>query len=537
MNTKYIFVTGGVVSGLGKGITTAALGCLLKAGGFKVSTMKFDPYINIDPGVMSPSQHGEVFVTDDGAETDLDVGHYERFTDENLTINANISVGKIYWEVLEKERSGVFKGDTVQVIPHITDAIKGKIHLAQKDQKADIVICEVGGTVGDIESLPVLEAIRQMSRDVGRDNVLYIHVTLIPYLSKANEMKSKATQHSVKELLSLGISPDIIVCRTERPIPDDMKDKIALFCNVDKECVIQNIDCESTYEIPLLFEQQNLYSLVCNSLKLPQTEPNLEDWIKLNDKMKKSKKTVEIALVGKYDLHDAYKSVVEALKHAEIAQDVHIKIKWVCAEKVDATSAPKLFKGVKGIIAPAGFGERGTLGIINAVRYARENKIPFFGLCLGFQCAAIEFARNVVGLADADSAEYHENSTVPLRTPIMQKNPEQRSVSALGGTLRRGARPIKLVKDSIVGEAYAEELVYERFRHRYEFNNYYRDDMEAKGLILSGFSADERSVEILELPRTIHPWFVATQFHAEFKSRPNRPHPLFLAFVGACIGL
>jgi len=531
MSTKYIFVTGGVVSGLGKGITTAALGCLLKAGGFKVSTMKFDPYINIDPGVMSPSQHGEVFVTDDGAETDLDVGHYERFTDENLTAKANISVGKIYWDVLNKERNGDYGGNTVQVIPHITDAIKKKIYLAEHDQRSDIVICEVGGTVGDIESLPIIEAIRQISREAGRDNVLYIHVTLIPYLSKSGEMKSKATQHSVKELLSLGIQPDIIVCRTEHKLPEDMKDKIALFCNVNKECVIQNIDCDSIYEVPLLFEKENLYSLVCNRLKLPQSTPDLSDWNALNERMKSAEKCVEIALVGKYDLHDAYLSVAEALKHASISHSVNLKIRWVCSEWLESNAASQFLSGVKGIIAPAGFGKRGTLGIINAVQYARENKIPFLGLCLGFQCAAIEFARNVAGLADADSMEYEPET----QTPIMQLNPEQRSISALGGTLLRGARPIKLLKDTTISNIYNEEIIYERFRHRYEFNNYYREELAAKGLVFSGVSADERSVEVIELPKNIHPWFVATQYHAEFKSRPNRPHPLFLGFVQACI--
>ena len=537
MNTKYIFVTGGVVSGLGKGITTAALGCLLKAGGFNVATMKFDPYINIDPGVMSPSQHGEVFVTDDGAECDLDVGHYERFTDENLSANSNISVGKIYWEVLNRERKGDFGGDTVQVIPHITDAIKEKIVRAGNDHRADIVICEIGGTVGDIECLPVLEAIRQFARDAGRENVLYTHVTLIPFLAKAGEMKSKATQHSAKQLLSHGIQPDIIICRTEQHIPTDVRNKIALFCNVSNDCVIQNIDCDSTYEVPLLFESENLFSLVCNKLRLNQPTLDMSAWVNLNERRKNITKTIEIALVGKYGghLNDAYLSVAESMKHAGIAAGVNIKLRVISSDlletKTPETAAAKLFAGVKGIVASSGFGVRGTKGIINAICYARENKVPFFGLHLGFQCALVEFAQNVAGLTNADSIEYQPETD----TPLFQLNHEQGQVTELGGTLRRGARPIKLAKDSIVYREYGEELIYERFRHRYEFNNYYRTELTDKGLVFSGFSADERSVEVIELPQSTHPWFVATQYHAEFKSRPNRPHPLFLGFVQACI--
>jgi CTP synthase len=532
MTTKYIFVTGGVVSGLGKGITTAALGCLLKARGLKITAMKFDPYINIDPGVMSPSQHGEVFVTDDGAETDLDVGHYERFTNMNLTSNSNISVGKVYWEVLSKEREGLFGGDTVQVIPHITDVIKEKIMHEKQDQRSDIIICEVGGTVGDIESLPVLEAIRQMAVEAGRDNVLYIHVTLIPYLSKAGELKSKATQHSVKELLSIGIQPDIIVCRTEQNIPKDMKDKIALFCNLNKDCVIQNIDCDSTYDVPLLFEDQNLSALVCDKLKIPCGELNLTDWINLTERMKYITGGVEIAVVGKYVEHDAYLSVAEALRSAGIAHGVNVRINWVNSEDLENdVPAEKLFKNSKGIIAPAGFGERGTRGIINAIHYAREARIPFFGLCLGFQCAVIEYARNAANLDDADTTEY----TPETKTPLVHLIPELRAAKALGGTMRRGARPCKLAKDTIVHDAYKEELIYERFRHRYEFNNYYRDELASKGLVFSGYSADERSAVVVELPRDKHPWFVATQYHAEFKSRPNKPHPLFLNFIEAVL--
>ena len=532
MDTKYIFVTGGVVSGLGKGITAASLGRLLKARGYKVTIQKFDPYINIDPGTMSPYQHGEVFVTDDGAETDLDIGHYERFIDENLTVNNNITTGKIYWSVLNKERKGEYLGATVQVIPHITNEIKERVYRAGKTTQSDIVITEIGGTVGDIESEPFLEAIRQVSHEVSKDNVLYIHVTLIPYLAKSGEMKTKPTQHSVKQLLSIGIQPDIIVCRTENEISKEAKEKLALFCNVDKDCVIQNIDCNSLYEVPLLLEEENLANIVCKKLSIENKEPDLSDWCDVVEKQKNLKDTVTVGLVGKYvELHDAYISIVESLNHAGIHTGTNVKIKWINAEELENNNNIELLSDVDAILVPGGFGERGVEGKIMAIKYARENKIPFLGICLGMQCTVIEFARNVLGLKDAHTSEIDPNTSAP----VIDLMPEQKDIDGLGGTMRLGAYPCKLSKDTLSFDAYKEELIYERHRHRYEFNNEYRNAMIEKGLVIAGVSPDEKLVEIVELKKELHPWFIGAQFHPELKSRPNRPHQLFRDFVQATI--
>ena len=532
MQTKYIFVTGGIVSGLGKGITAASLGRLLKARGYKVTIQKFDPYINIDPGTMSPYQHGEVFVTDDGAETDLDLGHYERFVDENLTINNNITTGKIYWSVLNKERKGEYLGATVQVIPHITNAIKERVFRAGKTTQSDIVITEIGGTVGDIESEPFLEAIRQVSSDVGKENVLYIHVTLIPYLAKSGEMKTKPTQHSVKQLLSIGIQPDIIVCRTEHTMSREMKDKLALFCNVDKDCVMENLDCESLYEVPLLLEKENLAKIVCKKLDIKDKEPDLTDWCEVVEKQKNLDKKVTVGLVGKYvELHDAYISIVEALKHAGIHSATDVEIKWVNAVDVENDGPEAHLSDVDAILVPGGFGERGVEGKIDAVRFARENKIPFLGICLGMHCTVIEFARNVLGLKEAHTSEIKED----CKYPVIDIMPEQKDIDELGGTMRLGAYPCKLAKDTNSLDVYGEELIYERHRHRYEFNNEFRNKMIEKGLIIAGVSPNEKLVEIVELPKETHPWFVSVQFHPELKSRPNRPHPLFLGFIRSAI--
>ncbi len=528
--TKYIFVTGGVVSGLGKGITAASLGRLLKARGYKVTIQKFDPYINLDPGTMSPYQHGEVFVTEDGAETDLDLGHYERFIDENLNINSNTTTGKIYWSVLNKERKGEYLGATVQVIPHITNEIKERVYRANKVSKSDIVITEVGGTVGDIESHPFLEAIRQVSREVGKENCLYIHVTLMPYLSKGGEMKSKPTQHSVKELLSIGIQPDILVCRTEHEMSKDVKKKIALFCNVEDDCIIQNLDAGSLYEVPLMLEKEHLADVTLRKLGLKDREPDLKEWTELVERERNMTKDVNIALVGKYvELHDAYLSVVESLHHAGIYNSAKVNIKWVNAENLTDKNAAEVFSDVTGILVPGGFGDRGLEGKITAIKYARENKVPFFGICLGMQCAVIEFARDVVGYADAFTAEVKPDTT----HPVIDLMPEQKDIEDLGGTMRLGAYPCKLAKDSFAYKAYGEELVYERHRHRYEFNNLYRDEITKAGMSITGISPNEKLVEIVEVKD--HPWFVGVQFHPEFKSRPNRPHPLFRDFVAAAV--
>ncbi len=531
MQTKYIFVTGGVVSGLGKGITAASLGRLLKNRGYKVTIQKFDPYINIDPGTMSPYQHGEVFVTEDGAETDLDLGHYERFIDENLTQYSNITTGKIYWSVLNKERKGEYLGATVQVIPHITNTIKERVYRVGKSNQSDIVFTEIGGTVGDIESLPFIEAIRQVAAEVGRENVLYIHVTLIPYLKKSQEMKTKPTQHSVKELRSLGIQPDILVCRTEQELTKEMKDKMALFCNVDQDCVIQNMDAETLYEVPLMLEKEGLAEVACRKLNIDCPEPDHSEWLALVDREKHlDNKTSKIALVGKYvELHDAYISIVESLKHAGVHHGTNVDIKWVNSEFLDEKNLKAELGDVDGILVPGGFGDRGIEGKILAVQYAREQKIPFFGICLGMQCAVIEYARNVLNLKGAHSSELDPDTPYP----VIDLMPEQKDIDELGGTMRLGAYPCKVAHNSNAIDAYKDILIYERHRHRYEYNNEYREDLVNAGLKITGVSPDERLVEMVEVED--HPWFVGVQFHPEFKSRPNRVHPLFRDFVGSTI--
>jgi CTP synthase len=530
MQTKYIFVTGGVVSGLGKGITAASLGRLLKARGIRVFMQKFDPYINVDPGTMSPYQHGEVFVTDDGAETDLDLGHYERFVDENVTANSNVTTGKIYHSVISKERKGEFLGATVQVIPHITNEIKDRIFRETKSATTDVVITEIGGTVGDIESLPFLEAIRQVSTDVGRENVLYIHVTLVPYLGKSGELKTKPTQHSVKELLSIGIQPDIIVLRTEQELSKDIKDKIGLFCNISKDAVIQNLDADTLYEIPLMLEEEGLAEVVCKKLSLKCGKPDLTDWADMVARSKNLTRKVNIAIVGKYvELHDAYLSVAESLKHGGIANEAEVEIDWVSSENITEDNVKEILKDANGILVPGGFGDRGIEGKITAVRYARENKIPFFGICLGMQMAVIELARNVAGLKKANSTEFDPNSP----HPVIDIMPEQLDIEDMGGTMRLGLYPCKLEEGSISRKVYGKELIYERHRHRYEYNNFYREKLTEFGLNIIGLSPSEKLVEIVELKN--HPWFVGVQFHPEFKSRPNRPHPLFADFVRASL--
>ncbi|RAU97880.1 CTP synthase [Paenibacillus sp. YN15] len=524
--TKYIFVTGGVVSSLGKGITAASLGRLLKNRGLKVTIQKFDPYINVDPGTMSPYQHGEVFVTDDGAETDLDLGHYERFIDINLSKNSNVTTGKIYSSVITKERRGEYLGGTVQVIPHITNEIKDRVFRAGREAQSDVVITEIGGTVGDIESLPFLEAIRQIKSDIGRDNVMYIHVTLIPYLKAAGEVKTKPTQHSVKELRSIGIQPNVIVCRTEHTLSEDLKRKIGLFCDIDANAVIECIDADTLYDVPLMMREQGLDDIVVNHLKLSTNAPDMTEWEAMVQKVKQLKHTTEIAIVGKYvALHDAYLSIVEALSHAGFACDSEVKIRWVNAEDVYEHNVGELLGGVAGILVPGGFGDRGIEGKIMAIKYAREERIPFFGICLGMQVAVVEFARNVLGLDGANSSEINPTTGYP----VIDLLPEQKDIEDLGGTMRLGLYPCKIASGSLAEACYADELVYERHRHRYEFNNAYRDAMEQKGLRISGTSPDGRLVEMIELPD--HPWFLAVQFHPEFTSRPNRPQALFREFV------
>ena len=528
--TKYIFVTGGVVSSLGKGITAASLGRLLKNRGLKVTIQKFDPYINVDPGTMSPYQHGEVFVTDDGAETDLDLGHYERFIDINLTKNSNVTTGKIYSTVISKERRGEFLGATVQVIPHITNEIKERVFRAGREAGSDVVITEIGGTVGDIESLPFLEAIRQIKGDVGRDNVMYIHVTLIPYIKAAGEVKTKPTQHSVKELRSIGIQPNVIVCRTEYPMGEDLKRKIAQFCDVDQKAVIECRDASNLYEIPLNLRKEGLDDIVVSHLKLNLPEPDMTEWENLVRRIQSITGSVEIAIVGKYvALHDAYLSIVEALGHAGIDAEREVKIRWVSAEDVTPDNVDELLAGVHGVLVPGGFGDRGIEGKITAIRWAREKRVPFFGICLGMQMAVIEFARNVMGLAGANSSEIDPSTP----HPVIDLLPEQKDIEDLGGTMRLGLYPCKIVPGTLAARAYGDELIYERHRHRYEFNNEYREQIEAAGLRVSGTSPDGRLVEMIELPD--HPWFLAVQFHPEFTSRPNRPHALFREFVNAAI--
>lgn len=534
-NTKYIFVTGGVVSSLGKGITAASLGRLLKSRGYRVTIQKFDPYINIDPGTMSPYQHGEVFVTDDGAETDLDLGHYERFIDINLSKNSNTTTGKIYQSVINKERRGDYLGGTVQVIPHITNEIKERVFRVGKQDNADFVITEIGGTVGDIESLPFLEAIRQVKKDVGKNDVLYIHVTLVPYISAAGELKTKPTQHSVKELRSIGISPDIIVCRSEKPISKEMREKMAMFCDVDPDAVIQNLTARSIYEVPMLMEEQGLDTIVLRKLEMEDKPKDMQGWHDMVARiLKKYDKKVTIAVVGKYvALQDAYISITESLRHAAVANEAELDIHWVNAEEIEAddTDMDKVMAGVDGILVPGGFGNRGIEGKIKAIQYAREHKIPFFGICLGMQCAVIEFARHVCGMADANSSEFNPNST----HPVIDLMPEQIDVEDLGGTMRLGLYPCKVYPDTLTSKAYNAELIYERHRHRYEFNNAFREEIVGKGLVLGGTLPNGRLVEIVELPESEHPWFLGAQFHPEFKSRPTNPHPLFRDFVGAAV--
>lgn len=532
--TKYIFVTGGVVSGLGKGITAASLGRLLKARGYSVVMQKFDPYLNVDPGTMSPYQHGEVFVTDDGAETDLDLGHYERFIDESLSKNSNVTTGKVYKTVIERERAGGYDGKTVQVIPHITNELKSRVYALAALHKTDIVITEIGGTVGDIESTPFLEAIRQVSTEIGRENCLYIHLSLVPYIATSGEQKTKPTQHSVKELLSLGIQPDVIVCRTEKPLEDGLKDKIALFCNIPKECVIQNLDLDTLYEVPLALEEEGIAAAVCKRLGLEDKKPDLKSWTEMvsvvKELLKGGKDKVNIALVGKYvALHDAYISVAEALKHGGISNCVNVNIEWVDSELITRENVSEMLGGADGIIVPGGFGDRGVEGMIAAAEYARLNNVPYFGICLGMQVAAIEYARNVLGLEKANSSELD-----PLTPhPVIALMPDQADIKDIGGTLRLGACPCIIEKGTLAEKIYKTDEISERHRHRYEFNNEYREPMESHGLKICGKSPDGRLVEMIEIPE--HSWYIGVQFHPEFKSRPNRVHPLFGSFIKASL--
>ena len=532
MPVKYVFVTGGVVSGLGKGITAASLGRLLKARGYKVTMQKFDPYINIDPGTMNPIQHGEVFVTDDGAETDLDLGHYERFIDESLTKNSNVTTGKVYWSVLQKERRGDYGGGTVQVIPHITNEIKSRFYRNFTSDETHIAIIEVGGTVGDIESQPFLEAIRQFQHEVGHENAILIHVTLIPYLKASGELKTKPTQASVKELQGMGIQPDIIVCRSEHELDQSLKDKIALFCNVPNSHVLQNLDVEYLYEAPLAMEKENLAKVACEALHLACPEPDLKDWEAMVDALRHPNKEVKIALVGKYiALHDAYISVVEALKHGGIAEHATVNIKWVDSEELTPENADEYLGDVSGILVPGGFGSRGVEGKILAAQYAREHKVPYLGLCLGMQVAIIEFARHVCGFNDAHSVELDPNTT----HPVIALMPDQNGVEDIGGTLRLGSYPCKVTPGTKTYEAYGSELIHERHRHRFEFNNEFKQELTDAGLVIAGVCPDNGLVEIVEVKD--HPWFVASQFHPELKSRPNNPQPLFRDFVKAALAV
>ncbi|MBC8160975.1 MAG: CTP synthase [Roseiflexaceae bacterium] len=525
---KYIFVTGGVASSVGKGITVASLGRLLKARGLRVSIQKLDPYINVDPGTMSPYQHGEVFVTEDGGETDLDLGHYERFIDENLSRLSNVTTGQIYSSVIQKERRGDYLGGTIQVIPHITNEIKGRIAAAARHSHADVVICEIGGTVGDIEGLPFLEAIRQMRKDVGRDNVLYIHVTLLPHIGATDEVKTKPTQHSVMELRRVGISADIIVCRADHPITDEVREKVALFADVDVDAVIPLQTVETIYEVPLVLEEAGLGRYVVERLGIGASAPQLKDWERLVEQIKAPKRLLPIALVGKYvELKDAYLSVVEALRHAGVQQGIDVDLRWISAEQIEREGAETLLRGVYGIVVPGGFGYRGVEGKIAAAEYARANNVPYLGLCLGMQCATIAFARHVISDRDVNSTEFVPHTA----HPVIDFMPDQLDITDKGGTMRLGSYPCVLAAGSKAAAAYATEQVMERHRHRFEFNNKYRPLLERAGLVISGQSPDGRLVEIIELKN--HPWFVATQFHPEFLSRPNCPHPLFRDFVAA----
>ena len=526
---KYIFVTGGVVSGLGKGICAASLGRLLKQCGLRVRNQKFDPYLNVDPGTMSPYQHGEVFVTDDGAETDLDLGHYERFVDESLTGDSSVSSGKIFWSVLNRERQGGYLGGTVQIIPHVTDEIKRRLY-AMDDGHTDVVIAEIGGTVGDIESQPYLEAIRQVAAEQGRGNVLYIHVPLVVSIPGSGELKSKPTQHSVKELLSVGIQPDVLVCRTDSPLPEDMRRKIALFCNVSEDCVIQNLTASTLYEVPLLLEREGLCRVVCRKLGLDAGEPDMRHWHELVEQIHRATRPVTIALVGKYtELHDAYLSVAESLFHAGTDCGARVDIRWVDSQHLTAENIADALAGCKGILVPGGFGDRGIEGMILAAQYARENRIPYLGICLGMQIAVIEFARHVAGWSDAHSAEF-DSATAH---PVIDLMPDQVGVTAKGGTMRLGKYPCVLTAGTRAQAAYGQSEIWERHRHRYECSNVFRPALEEAGLRIAGTSPDGRLVEMVELPE--HPWYVGCQFHPEFKSRPDRPHPLFRGFVTAAL--
>ncbi|WAL62125.1 CTP synthase [Thermocoleostomius sinensis] len=530
--TKFVFVTGGVVSSIGKGIVAASLGRLLKSRDYSVSILKLDPYINVDPGTMSPFQHGEVFVTRDGAETDLDLGHYERFTDTSMSRLNSVTTGSIYQAVLNKERRGDYNGGTVQVIPHITNEIKDRIHRVAKDTNADVVITEIGGTVGDIESLPFLEAIRQFRKDVGRKNVLYMHVTLIPWIPAAGEMKTKPTQHSVKELRSIGIQPDILVCRSDRPLPPGLKEKMSEFCDVPVECVVTSQDASSIYEVPLNLEREGLANQALEILQLDQRQPDLSHWKTLVDRLHQPKQAIEIAIVGKYvRLTDAYLSVVEALRHAALENGGDLNLRWINSEDVTVQTADRYLADVQGIVVPGGFGPRGIDGKIAAIQYARERRIPFLGLCLGMQCSVIEWARNVAKLDGANSAEFDPTCS----NPVINLLPEQQDVVDLGGTMRLGLYACRLAPNTLAERLYQEEVVYERHRHRYEFNNAYRTLFLETGYVISGTSPDGRLVEMIELPN--HPFFIASQFHPEFQSRPSHPHPLFQGLVQAAIAL
>ena len=526
---KYIFITGGVVSGLGKGITAASLGRLLKSRGLKVTAQKLDPYLNVDPGTMNPVQHGEVFVTDDGAETDLDLGHYERFIDESLSKTSNLTSGRVYWKVINDERKGVYGGQTIQIIPHVTNEIKRYI-MRNAESGADVCLVEIGGTIGDIESQPFLEAIRQFSIEYGRENCLFIHVTLVPYLAASDELKSKPTQHSVKEMLALGIQPDIIVCRTEHALSEDIKRKISLFCNVSPDCVIENNNCDILYAVPMMLKEQKMDEVVMRKLGINAHKQDLSDWEHMLDALRNPTDTVKIAMVGKYvELHDSYISVNEALKHGGIATRSAVDIDWIDSESLEGEDVDlnKVFEGVNGILVPGGFGSRGIEGKILACKYAREHNIPYLGICLGMQIAIIEFARNVLGMQGANSAEINPQTPYPLIDIL----PEKKNLSDLGGTLRLGKYPCVLNEDSKSFELYGAKEIFERHRHRYEVNNDYRQQLLDGGMIFAGTSPDNHIVEMIEIPN--HPWFVACQFHPEFKSRPNKPHPLFRGFVTA----
>ena len=531
MDTKFIFVTGGVLSSLGKGICAASLGRLLKSRGLSVTIQKFDPYLNIDPGTMNPFQHGEVFVTDDGGETDLDLGHYERFIDESLSKYNNFTSGKIYGSVIEKERKGDYLGNTVQVIPHVTDEIKNSIKKTITAKKSDIVITEIGGTVGDIESLPFLEAIRQFKKDVGKKNVLYIHVTYVPYLKTSDELKTKPTQHSVKELRSIGIQPDIIICRSEIKINEGIKAKISLFCDIEKEAIINAVDARHLYEVPLMLKEEKLDEIVISKLGLKCRGAELSSWKKIVNTINNLQDNIVIGIVGKYtNLKDAYLSIIESLYHGGYFFKSNVEIRWINSEIIDENSdMSEIFKDIKGILVPGGFGIRGINGKVNAIKYARENKIPFFGICLGMQCAVIEFCRNVLNLKDSNSSEFDSGT----KNPVIDIIPEQKNIGNMGGTMRLGKYPCKLIKNTNAYRAYGTEIISERHRHRYELNNAYLEKMKDKGMIVSGVYMEKNLAEIIEIPE--HPWFLGVQFHPEFKSRPDNPHPLFKEFIGAAL--